>query len=344
MFVVGQKVNDSMIIGDNLIRVTVVRIERNQVRLGFEAPASISILRAEVYEAKRQEQEAKKLEKSEESAIGTITGRDRPDLPMHSASGAGTAAAPPRPAYEPKINDLFDNDTATRVKSARAFGYYHAQSPAVAALNALQAALRQEEDPSLQVVFAKAIESIAGKSFLENLLKTIKNEESLKVEHETTVSELPPKEESVKALFTDLPGEHDSRVSELEAVNQAYRQEFANQFAQTLNPRIQAMPHDTYDEKKDLARQVNEELRRFDLAIKGPTGQPSVLIAVPGHPPNEDVGRMLLEYKSPEGKRSRTQLPPELPIFELMDAAPRREALREWRGKVGDPPGDASRA
>jgi carbon storage regulator len=192
MLVVARNVNQSMTIGDDGIRVTVVRIVGNSVRLGFEAPASMSVTRTELYEAKRQEQEAKKLEKSEESAIGTITGRDRPDLPMHSASGAGTAATPPRPAYEPKINDLFDNDTATRVKSARAFGYFHAQSPAVAALNALQAALRQEEDPSLRVVFARAIKSIAGKPFLANLLKSIKRKEIKASEQPTPVAEVPP--------------------------------------------------------------------------------------------------------------------------------------------------------
>jgi carbon storage regulator CsrA len=334
-----------MTIGDDGIRVTVVRIERNQVRLGFEAPASLSVTRTEFYEAKRQEQEAGYPEKSEESAIGTITGRDRPNVPMHSASVAGAAAVPPRPAYEPKINDLFDNDTKTRVKSATAFGYYHAQSPAVAALNALQAALRQEEDPSLRAVFAKAIRSIAGKPFLANLLKSIKRKEIKANEQSTSVAEVPPKEETVKALFTDLSGERDSRVSELEAVNQAYRQELAKQVASALKAKIEVMPHATHDDKKALVKWVNEELRRFNLAIKSPKfGRPATLTTDAGN--NPDEGRFRLVSESEDRKRqtySTPNLSDLLANFELMEAPTRRESLAELHDRAARPRGEARR-
>jgi carbon storage regulator len=47
MLVLSRKPLDSVLIGDN-VRITVVRIDRNQVRLGIEAPPNISILREEL--------------------------------------------------------------------------------------------------------------------------------------------------------------------------------------------------------------------------------------------------------------------------------------------------------
>ena len=47
MLVLSRKANEQIIIGDN-IRLTVVSIRGNQVRIGFEAPLSVSIFREEL--------------------------------------------------------------------------------------------------------------------------------------------------------------------------------------------------------------------------------------------------------------------------------------------------------
>jgi len=47
MLVLSRKVDEQIIIGDN-IRVTVVSIRGNQVRLGFEAPSAVPIFREEL--------------------------------------------------------------------------------------------------------------------------------------------------------------------------------------------------------------------------------------------------------------------------------------------------------
>jgi carbon storage regulator len=52
MLVLSRKVNEHVVIGGQ-IRVTVVSIRGNQVRIGFEAPPEVPILREELVSALR---------------------------------------------------------------------------------------------------------------------------------------------------------------------------------------------------------------------------------------------------------------------------------------------------
>jgi len=54
MLVVTRKLNDVVVIGDN-IRVTVVAIEHGKIRLGVEAPRDVPVHREEVYNAIKAE-------------------------------------------------------------------------------------------------------------------------------------------------------------------------------------------------------------------------------------------------------------------------------------------------
>ena len=49
MLVLSRKLNQSIVIGDD-VRIVVVGIDRDHVKLGIEAPRSIGVHRAEVYE------------------------------------------------------------------------------------------------------------------------------------------------------------------------------------------------------------------------------------------------------------------------------------------------------
>ena len=47
MLVLSRKLGEKIVIGDNII-VTVVKIDRNQIRLGIEAPHEIPVYREEI--------------------------------------------------------------------------------------------------------------------------------------------------------------------------------------------------------------------------------------------------------------------------------------------------------
>jgi carbon storage regulator len=53
MLVLCRKQNERIMIGDSVV-VTVVRIDRNQVRIGIEAPRDVAVYREELVAARRK--------------------------------------------------------------------------------------------------------------------------------------------------------------------------------------------------------------------------------------------------------------------------------------------------
>ena len=51
MLVLSRQKNESIVIGNQVVKITVVEIRGDKVRLGIEAPKEISVHRQEVYEA-----------------------------------------------------------------------------------------------------------------------------------------------------------------------------------------------------------------------------------------------------------------------------------------------------
>ncbi len=68
MLVLSRKKDESIIIGDD-IEITIVDVRGDKVRLGINAPRSISVHRKEIYEAIQREksQKAKEVAENEES-------------------------------------------------------------------------------------------------------------------------------------------------------------------------------------------------------------------------------------------------------------------------------------
>ena len=49
MLVLSRKVNQAIMIGDD-VRIVVVAVDRDQVKIGVEAPREVSVHRSEIYE------------------------------------------------------------------------------------------------------------------------------------------------------------------------------------------------------------------------------------------------------------------------------------------------------
>ncbi len=47
MLVLSRKLGEKIVIGEN-IRITVVKIDRNQIRIGIEAPGDVPVFREEI--------------------------------------------------------------------------------------------------------------------------------------------------------------------------------------------------------------------------------------------------------------------------------------------------------
>lgn len=75
MLVLSRKQNQSIII-DGGIRVTIVGIRGNQVRLGIEAPDAVAIFREELWEAVESNSEDREV-----AATGAIAARDADHSP-----------------------------------------------------------------------------------------------------------------------------------------------------------------------------------------------------------------------------------------------------------------------
>jgi carbon storage regulator len=78
MLVLSRKLNQSIMIGDN-VRIVVVSVDRDQVKLGIDAPREIAVHRSEVFE---------EIQRANREAAGI------PDEPARADAPAQPSAVP----------------------------------------------------------------------------------------------------------------------------------------------------------------------------------------------------------------------------------------------------------
>lgn len=86
MLVLSRKVNQSIMVGDN-VRVVVVAVDRDQVKLGIEAPREIAVHRSEIYEeirrSNRSAAEAAASTPEQPASVGRATFQPRKKSPKN---------------------------------------------------------------------------------------------------------------------------------------------------------------------------------------------------------------------------------------------------------------------
>lgn len=140
---------------------------------------------------------------------------------------------------------------------------------------------------------------------------------------------------SLDALMAAVPeGATLSEVAPMLAeISRECRGQIAARLQPALNAHLQAMPHDDYEGKKEVARLANSEAERFGLAVKCPkTGLPAKLRAQTGNWPG--IGRFAFEVYV-DGKRSTPSASDKLPELELIDVNAEVSPEVPWQEKVG---------
>ncbi len=156
---------------------------------------------------------------------------------------------------------------------------------------------------------------------LEEWLESQQKRRKVEVQPKEVESAIASIRELVTGLVSNVSPKYSERRDRLRAVSDAFRQEMAVALEAALNDHLQTLPQDTFEDKKTIAKYVNAELRRFGLALRGPSaGDPCILRADPGGHPGR--GRFQLDYTDGEGKRryiktSATLMPLELVADDL---------------------------
>ncbi len=140
--------------------------------------------------------------------------------------------------------------------------------------------------------------------------------------------EAPPGEtwkawtDSMERMLQSLPSSYDDLTQALAAASHTFRKSLANRLEKALNDELQKKQHGTLEEKKELARWVNDQLEPFG---------PGKLRGVRGSEPG--VGCFQIEVKI-DGKQEVPTVSDSLPTLQLMDADPPEEVRSHFRELV----------
>jgi hypothetical protein len=142
--------------------------------------------------------------------------------------------------------------------------------------------------------------------------------------------------QSLDALLASVAKDaiYEAKAEKIEQLTHEFSRRIAAALGLALNAAAQAMPCDIYEEKKALARWVNKDLRRFDLAIRGPTGEPSIFWPIKaGMPPPVDSCLHTNRQKA-------NVFAAVFPFILLRSSSwkPHLAGKRSWSGVQGSPP------
>lgn len=135
-------------------------------------------------------------------------------------------------------------------------------------------------------------------------------------------------DDAIDLALADRPATYEARREVLTQVRDAARHAIIRVLEPLLNERAASTPHRTYEQKKELAKSINAELRWFGLALKVErVDEPCLIMANPGGTPG--LGRFVLDYTDADGERHRPLTSVSLPRLNLtLDSLVRAPAGR----------------
>lgn len=122
---------------------------------------------------------------------------------------------------------------------------------------------------------------------------------------------------TLKLLFATLPSDYAERRSILAESHRVFREELVAALEPAINAHIKTLPQQTYDDKKELSKWVNAELRQFGLSIRDPKSGNCCLLR--GNTATDlHSGRFMLDYTDNLGKRHYPLTSVAIPQLTLM--------------------------
>lgn len=149
--------------------------------------------------------------------------------------------------------------------------------------------------------------------------------------HEPLLDKEPSRSERVSEIIKLLdakPAEDFEVASKgLEQLLGHVRTEIAERLTPLINAKLQSMPSVEYEDKKQICHWLNNTLRLLSLAIRGPNGLPSILVASS----DRREGTFRIKESTEVGPKRFASSSVSLPQLELMAAVPRIEPITRHR-------------
>lgn len=131
---------------------------------------------------------------------------------------------------------------------------------------------------------------------------------------------------ALRSALDELPRDYRSRYKQVGALRHAILREFASAIQAPLNDYLQSLPQETVEEKRDIAKRVNSDLRKLNLSVRCPvTRLPATLVAEPGH--LNRTSKFRFQSFDASGHRWQKGVSHKVPLLELIEAPPREESL-----------------
>lgn len=146
--------------------------------------------------------------------------------------------------------------------------------------------------------------------------------------------------ERIRALLERKPSpDFEKEHAAAEELTHLVRLELIDRLQEPFNAAIRAKPHESYEDKKEIAKWANDVLRRLSLSVRCPvTGLPAFLWG--GQNRASSDGILRLEVTDADGRQRRTKSfsDPDRIDLELIEILPRRTfASRVGRHRTGSP-------
>jgi hypothetical protein len=142
-------------------------------------------------------------------------------------------------------------------------------------------------------------------------------------------SSSPDTSHAAAVLTRKVSGDYAAVAAWQKELHSAIQALLIERFEPAFNAQLASMPQATREEKKELCRWANAELRSLGLAIRCPkTGHAAILHTDLGYRP--EAGCFQLELTGQEHGRRRTRTFVSLIPLELMPASPRVDPLAQY--------------